>query len=72
MNILKKGLHSSISVPTEPSNWVPPAQKLEKGEPAFASVDNPGGWSQYTVRPKFETKKIGKIKNDCKKSLNTF
>ena len=32
----------------------PPARKVEKGEPAWEDVDNPGKWSQYTYRPKFK------------------
>jgi hypothetical protein len=30
-------------------------QKTEQGEPKFAAVDNPGGWSQYLLCPDFGT-----------------
>ena len=40
--------------PGPPTGWTPPAPKVAKGEPAeFASVDNPGKWSQYTFYPRF-------------------
>lgn len=48
-----------------PEGWIPPqpdsrfnpdTQTLGPGEPPFSTVDNPGNWSQYTFRPKFEGK----------------
>jgi hypothetical protein len=44
-----------MNIPDTPPEWVPPTQKTEQGEPAFAEVDNPGGWSQYIFRPEFGT-----------------
>ncbi len=31
-----------------------PTINRNKGEPLFEDVDNPGGWSSYTLRPMFE------------------
>jgi hypothetical protein len=45
----------NINIPDTPTDWMPPVQKTEKGEPTFAEVDNPGGWLQYIVRPEFGT-----------------
>lgn len=40
-----------------PEEWSPEQPKLPEGEPAtFAEVDNPGGWSRFTHRPKFDGK----------------
>jgi hypothetical protein len=44
-----------VNIPDTPTDWQPPAQKVDKGEPAFAEVDNPGGWSQFVFRPEFGT-----------------
>jgi hypothetical protein len=32
-------------MPSAPSDWTPPSAKIEKGEPAFKNVDNPGKWA---------------------------
>ena len=47
-----------------PDGWNPPApkegwvysRKVDKNEPAHESVDNPGGWSNYTYKGKFQGK----------------
>jgi hypothetical protein len=44
-----------VNIPDTPADWQPPAQKVNKGEPVFAEVDNPGGWSQIVFRPEFGT-----------------
>jgi hypothetical protein len=44
-----------INIPDTPTDWMPPVQKTEKGEPTFAEVDNPGGGWQYIFRPEFGT-----------------
>jgi hypothetical protein len=45
-----------LRLPSPPEAWVPPEPKTVKGEPAFAEVDNPGSWSQYTYRAEFDSK----------------
>ena len=44
------------SVPSAPGGWTPATCKEEKGEPKFKDVDNPGQWSEFMFRPKFEGK----------------
>jgi hypothetical protein len=44
-----------VNIPDTPTDWQPPTQKVDKGEPAFVEVDNPGGWSQFVFRPEFGT-----------------
>jgi hypothetical protein len=44
-----------IRLPSPPKDWVAPAPKTIKGEPNFATVDNPGDWSQYTYRAEFKS-----------------
>jgi len=39
--------------PTAPEGWKPDA--LLPGQPEFKDVDNPGGWSEFTYRPKCAT-----------------
>jgi hypothetical protein len=51
---LKKGLPAEVSMPSVPSDWTPPIAKIEKGEPEFKDVDNPGRWPEFTYRSKFE------------------
>jgi hypothetical protein len=51
--LLKKGSHPEIKIPGIPDNWVPPHQKVEKGEPNFDEIDNPGKWCNFTFRPEF-------------------
>ena len=51
--LVKKGLAPEVSMPTVPSDWIPPMAKVEKGEPTFENVDNPGKWSEFTYRSKF-------------------
>jgi hypothetical protein len=42
-----------IHIPDTPTDWEPPSQKIEQGEPNFAEVDNPGDWSRFVFRPEF-------------------
>jgi hypothetical protein len=44
------------SPPGAPEGWYPQARKVEKGEPEFESIDNPGGWSRFNFRPTFQGK----------------
>jgi hypothetical protein len=44
-----------INIPDTPSDWEPPSQKTEQGEPDFLEVDNPGDWSRFVFRPEFGT-----------------
>lgn len=55
--LLQKGVDKEVALPSPPSNWAPPTRKIEKLEPPFVLVDNPGDWSEFTFRPKFERKK---------------
>jgi hypothetical protein len=41
------------SAPSAPDDWNPTVN-INRGEPRFEDVDNPGGWSTYTFRPMFE------------------
>ena len=49
------------NLPGAPTGWHPPGPKDgwnykcagTKGEPEFKDVDNPGGWSNYTLKAKF-------------------
>ena len=51
--LLKKGSHPDLNIPSIPENWVPATQKVEKGEPTFDEIDNPGQWCNFTFRPEF-------------------
>jgi hypothetical protein len=42
-------------VPGTPADWSPPARKVDKNEPLFGMVDNPGNWTQFTFRSEFES-----------------
>ena len=55
----KGGLPYNITLPAPPTDRKPPYIKVEKGEPHFESVDNPGKWSEYNFRPEFEKKATG-------------
>lgn len=55
--ILKKGISYNVSLPHPPADWTPPTPKIEKNEPAFKDVDNPGAWEEFTFRPKFNMKR---------------
>lgn len=44
---------STLNFPAPPADWSAPPPKAESGEPAFSSVDNPGGWPAFSFRPKF-------------------
>ena len=39
--------------PKAPDNWMH-MPSMAKGEPPFASIENPGNWSDFTFRPKFD------------------
>ncbi len=45
----------AIPIPGTPPDWTPAARKVEKGEPAFIDVDNPGEWSNFVFRPEFKS-----------------
>mmetsp|Transcript_9944 Transcript_9944/g.16509 ORF Transcript_9944/g.16509 Transcript_9944/m.16509 type:complete len:174 (-) Transcript_9944:375-896(-) len=60
------GAPSGWKKPCHPPDWKEPKARTAAGEPdEFATIDNPGGWSQYTYRPKFEVKKNGKYQRYC-------
>ena len=63
MWVMHKGI-GRASMPTPPDDWKAPPRKKDMGEPCFDSIDNPGGWCDYTFRPKFatDTKKGVKIR----------
>jgi hypothetical protein len=48
--LVVKTLGKEVSVPKAPDDWKPDAPKVEKGQPEFINVDNPGGWAEYTFR----------------------
>eukprot|EP00978_Attheya_sp_CCMP212_P030886 scaffold115025_cov61-Attheya_sp.AAC.1 len=39
-----------------PDGWTPQQRTVEKDEPMFESVDNPGGWSDFIFCPAFKSK----------------
>jgi len=43
--------------PGTPESWKPKEFKPDLGEPEHDDVDNPGGWSEFTFRPKWKKKK---------------
>jgi hypothetical protein len=43
--------------PTAPPEWVAPPPKTDLGEPEFEDVDNPGKWSDFTFRARFNKRK---------------
>jgi hypothetical protein len=51
--ILKKGISPEISLPKVPDDWKPKAVNPEKNQPHWKDIDNPGNWSKYSFRPKF-------------------
>jgi len=42
--------------PCAPADWKEPTIKESRGQPKcdFGKIDNPGGWSSFTFRPKFQ------------------
>ena len=44
--LVVKTLGKEVSVPKAPDDWKPDAPKVEKGQPEFINVDNPGGWAE--------------------------
>ena len=51
--------------PAPPETWKP--NKPRNGQPTghFSTLDNPGGWSQYSFQPRFEAKAGGKYLYHC-------
>jgi hypothetical protein len=47
------GVPPGWSPPCAQDDWNPTVNR-NKGEPLFQDVDNPGGWSSYSLRPMFE------------------
>jgi hypothetical protein len=45
-----------------PDTWLSPLPKVNKGEPMYDEVDNPGDWHEYTYCAKFEK---GRYKHHC-------
>jgi hypothetical protein len=55
--LLQKGATvPALKLPGPPTNWSAPSRKVERGEPSFLDVDNPGGWDEFTYRPEFAAK----------------
>ena len=48
------------SVPIAPGGWTSATRKEAKGEPKFEDIDNPGQWSEFTLRPNFEGKHVSR------------
>ena len=44
---------TDVHIPGTPADWVAPAPKVDKGEPLFNQVNNPGHWSDFTFCPSF-------------------
>ena len=64
-NVTFPGAPIGWKPPSAPDNWMPMPPKIEMGEPtSFEDVDNPGNWSDFTMRPKFD-KKTGKYLYHC-------
>ncbi len=53
--ILKKGISPEILLPKVPDDWKPKAVNPEKNQPHWKDIDNPGNWSEYSFRPKFNS-----------------
>ncbi len=49
------GAPTGWSAPGPPHDWNPTIN-VNRGEPRFEDVDNPGEWSNFTFRPMFEPK----------------
>jgi len=52
------GAPSGWKPPTAPDDWKPAKVRANTGELdiPFEEIDNPGGWSRYSFRPKYKTK----------------
>ena len=48
--VLNKGLDDGVNFFKVPEDWTPLQPKVEKGEPPFKDVDNPGKWPEYSFR----------------------
>ena len=59
--LLVNELGERVSIAKPPDNWKPKAPKVEVGEPEFPEVDNPGGWSEFTFKPKFCVRKTTQV-----------
>ena len=46
----------ALNLPGAPPGWLPRARQADKGEPAFADVDNPGKWPEFVYRPAFNAR----------------
>jgi hypothetical protein len=44
-----------VNILDTPTDWEPPNQKVEQGEPNFINIDNSGEWSQFVFQPEFGT-----------------
>jgi len=53
--LILEGAPPGWKAPCAPEGWKPAKPKTNLGEPIvkFEDIDNPGGWSQFTFRPKF-------------------
>jgi len=55
--VLLHGAPPGWKPPGAPDAWKPKDVKTGLGEPEHGKVDNPGGWSEFTFRPKWKAKK---------------
>ena len=53
-----EGLDEKTSLPQVPADWKRPPPKSNEPKD-FEDVDNPGGWNEFTYRPKFYKPKKG-------------
>ena len=44
----------SLQIHCVPDDWEDPPPAVEKDEPPFESIDNPGEWSSFSFRPVFK------------------
>jgi hypothetical protein len=51
-NNMSMSVDPRMRLPEPPPEWVPPLPKLDKGEPLFSDVDNPGKWQHFTSTTK--------------------
>jgi len=65
--LLTPGAPPGWRPPCGPADWKEPAIKAELGQPTcdFKDIDNPGGWSKFTYRAKFQYVKNKAVKHLC-------
>ena len=51
---LKKNTKKDIKIHCIPDDWTDPAPSVDKNQPPFGEIDNPGEWSSFSFRPVFK------------------